>query len=270
MAAKYPKIPLGSLTAGDNPRQGPFRLSDLKKSIQRVGLRTPLEVRSLGGGMYAVVNGSRRLHALSSLQREGVEVPGLDYDEIPCILIDDEKEDVPAVMLAANVQAELPPSQVGEAMVKILEQEFWSLSEVAGAAGKTPAQASLLIQLAKAPQVIRDKVDSGKMSLSAFKRVAGAGQETLDEIAEMDGKITVARAKRKAQEVKDRKRPDQDTIPVPEEKEVIVRLHEVRRELARIVAGPLSARERHVLWEINRLSRSVQAEDTPEEDQDNE
>lgn len=250
-------VALEALFVEDNPRGDIHDTTGLQGSISLVGLLTPLHVRELvdeaGRGEYEVVSGARRLTALKALARDGVPVPNLMYSEIPCILVEQDEEDIPALKLAANLHEDLPPSKVGQYFIETLLAEQWTDVKLARAYGVSTARARLFMLLAQADPTVRKKVDSGEMSLTAFKTLSAASPEVQRETVKTDGKVTVAKAK-KAVKDSQSKRQDGFTDFVQDEPSILEILHNVKTALEMVTGMPdLGPREQYVLDQIRQL-----------------
>jgi len=257
-------VPLNKLVSRGNPRGRLSNLEQLVLSIATVGLRTPLEVMpdEESEGKYRVLSGHRRRSALSSLKRQGVEVPDLNYNAIPCIVREagddsflEDENDITLIQLASNAFEEIPPSQLGKAIKQALINGGWTEVDVANIIGIRPARARLLVQLTDAPANIRQKIDSGEMSVSAFHHWLNASSELREEIASSDEPIS-ARQMRDA--VRDERNaelnPGADDL-VPESFAVVVTLNEIKDKLRTIVEmETLNVRERALLRDVRNLA----------------
>lgn len=89
-------LPLRLLQPGTAARLRPTAaLQELSASIRQVGVLQPLTVRK-NGGQYVVVSGNRRLTA--------ARMAGLT--EVPCILMDPDRQDPALIALTENLQRE--------------------------------------------------------------------------------------------------------------------------------------------------------------------
>lgn len=258
-------VKLGRLTAKDNPRGSAHDNTELADSIRLVGLLTPLLVREGDGGWFKVLNGGRRLSALRALRADGAVIPWLDYDEIPCYPastykgLDPTDADWTVLKVAANLQRPLPPSKVGKAIAEIMVSERWTLERAGKAIGEAPRRAQLLVHLSYEERDVQRKVDSGKMSLSAYAVFRNSRQEAQEAIMDRET-VTVVQARTEARRPVDN---GQDTldVAVPDSVAILSDLKRMRNTLKahrahwRDVSSmdTLSAQELFVLEEIHEL-----------------
>ena len=141
-----------------NPRGEVTDTTDLQASMRIGGQRTAIKVHALPDGTYGVVHGHRRTVAARALDWEFIDAdivdPGLD---------------VLADMLACNVHEDVKPSRLGKALQELAVERKYTLERAAMVAGLKVDKAQLLIDLTIAPESVQRRVDSGEMSLSAWK-----------------------------------------------------------------------------------------------------
>lgn len=162
-----------------NPRGAIHDTTSLQNSMALVGQEMP--VKAFAGpafnvpeGSYGVVNGHRRITAARAL----------GWQEIDADLIDAPatEADLLALMIASDVTEPFKPSELGRAMAELAQQHQWGIEKVAAVRGLKAATAQLYIDLAFAPESVQRRVDSGEMSLSAW-RILRDKPETVKEAA---------------------------------------------------------------------------------------
>jgi len=136
-------------------------VEDLARSIERVGLLHPLVVRREGDG-YVVVAGVRRYLALVSL----------NYEEVPCVVIDGKAQEMDAITIHENIHRE---------SVNVVEEARWlermhkkyhiSVTDLARMIGKSHAYVSQRLKLLSCDPYIVECVEQGKMSFSVGREL---------------------------------------------------------------------------------------------------
>jgi len=235
-----------------NVRGGVTDTTDLQLSIRTLGLRAPLEVKPVDEhGFYELRQGHRRLAALKALFNAGTEVPNITYEAVPCVVneSDQEIDTERLIQIAGNLAEPLPPSKIGAALYEVVRNNQWPIERAARACGYTVPMAELLVRLAtEAPESLRQKIDKGELSLSAYKRIMNTTVDIQETVADIDGHVTIERAVNTSR----RKRNDDNQA---EEalisNDFVERLNQVKHELEQICLMPtLSRREKFALLEI--------------------
>lgn len=141
---------------GDNVRTQLGDLSELKRSIETIGLLQPLVVQTDIAG-YILVCGHRRLAACKEVGR--LEVPVMVVD------VQSEAERL-AVMLAENVaRRSLSPVEIGQACQRLRDEHDVNQFEIADLLGCSQGYVSKCIQLLDMPKEIQELVHQGKMGV---------------------------------------------------------------------------------------------------------
>lgn len=199
-------IPLGEMIGNPRDPREQKDSTSLQESIKLSGLLQPL--RGYYDSMlekYIVVVGNTRLTALRELKKAGVEVPDLDWDKIP--FMQDKapvhEDDVLVQAVAANVQKELRPVEKGKALARLMLGERIPFLKACQHFGLTPAQGQDYLALVEAPPAIQAKVNRGEVSMSAWKSLRAAPVEVQEAVAEVEGRVTVDKAKRIAAKAKE-------------------------------------------------------------------
>ncbi|TYP79459.1 ParB/RepB/Spo0J family partition protein [Paenibacillus methanolicus] len=141
----------------DQPRYqfGEEALQELMRSIEEIGLLSPIKVRDTGDGRYKIIYGNRRYKASVMLGKE----------TIPCIVTDvtDETE-IYLEQIAENLTREgFSPIEEAEAFNKLLNGGKFnsSVKFLAGKLGKTEAYIKNKCELLKFGKAVKKLIVSG-------------------------------------------------------------------------------------------------------------
>jgi len=177
-----------------NPRGRIVDTTDLQDSMRIAGQRDAIEVYA-NGDRYIVCDGHRRITAARALGWDTIRavVKGdlSGRDEVS-LLVD---------MLATNVRENFKPTALGRAICKVSLDNRWGLERAAKLCGLEVDRAQLLVDLLAAPDAVQRRVDSGEMSLSAWKVLRDKPRETQERAADLP-KPTVAAVRQVAREEK--------------------------------------------------------------------
>lgn len=147
-----------------NPRGVGYQSTDLKESMAEEGQKEPIRGFLNADGKLFVLNGNRRVTAARALKWKTVKAiiqpPGKD-DTLLAQLSD---------MLASNVNQPVSPLHMSNALHKLVSGGM-AIHRAARIAGMKPEYAQLLVDLQNAPLSIRNRVDAGEMSMSAWKLI---------------------------------------------------------------------------------------------------
>lgn len=156
-------IPLNKLTAWEgNVRktQNKASLDELAASIKAHGLLQSLVVRK-DGKKYAVVTGSRRLAALTTLQKLGDIEQSF---EVPCQVIERDANATELSLAENAVREDMHPADQFEAFRELIDKGK-SLADVAAAFGITEAVVIRRLKLARVSPVILAAYRAEKLDL---------------------------------------------------------------------------------------------------------
>jgi ParB family transcriptional regulator, chromosome partitioning protein len=131
----------------------PQALQGLTQSIKSVGLLNPITVKEVSKVHYVIIAGERRYHALKAL----------NYDYIPCQVIDDTQSQNMMRTLSENISREsLHPIDTANYIVEMLEQNPTLLKkDICSTLGKTPSWLTKLISIASLPTPVLTLVKQG-------------------------------------------------------------------------------------------------------------
>ncbi len=134
----------------------PAALEELKTSIVKNGLITPITVRNFGD-RYQLISGERRLRAFKEI----------GYPEIPAYIIIVESDDVMLAMaLIENIQREkLNPVEIGLAYRRLMDDCGLTQDEIADRVGKDRSTIANSLRILKLPAEIKEKLISEELSM---------------------------------------------------------------------------------------------------------
>ena len=144
------QLPIKSIRPNPHQPRKPFSPDDLKElseSIRLYGVIQPITVRRLGGDLYELISGERRLRAaiLAGLLR------------VPSIIVGMSDIDSALVALIENVQrCDLSYLEEAEAYSKLLNNFGYTQEQLAIKLGKNQSTIANKVRLLKLPRVIRD------------------------------------------------------------------------------------------------------------------
>jgi len=131
-------------------------LNELADSIREYGVFQPIIVKKCVKG-YEIVAGERRTKA--------ARMVGLD--KIPAIIKDFTDEEMMDIALLENIQREdLNPIDEAQSVANILSSRNLTQEDFAKKFGKSRSYITNLLGLLRLPDEIKDKVKSGKLSMS--------------------------------------------------------------------------------------------------------
>lgn len=144
------QLPIKSIRPNPNQPRKLFSSDDLKElseSIRTYGVIQPITVRRLGGDLYELVSGERRVRAaiLAGLLR------------VPSIIVGMSNIDSALIALIENVQrCDLTYLEEAEAYNKLLVNFGYTQEQLAIKLGKNQSTIANKVRLLKLPKVIRD------------------------------------------------------------------------------------------------------------------
>ena len=153
-----------------NPRQPRRRfderlLEELIASVRERGIIQPILVRPLGEGRYEIVAGERRWRAAQAAQ----------LHEVPVVVRELDDSTGFEIALVENVQrADLNAIEEAAGYRRLMD-EFQHTQEVLSKlVGKSRSHIANLLRLLELPQVVRDMVVAGDLSMGHARTLVGA------------------------------------------------------------------------------------------------
>lgn len=159
------------------PRQhfDPEALEELKKSIEEVGVLTPVIVQKIGE-RYQMIAGERRLHA-SRLAKKTT---------IPCIIRDANSEDLLKIALIENIQREdLNDIELARAFEKLRDDFFLTQSEIAQKVGKSRSVVANTLRLLELSQNLQEAVRKGDITSGHARALLALDEGKREKVLEI-------------------------------------------------------------------------------------
>lgn len=209
-----------------NPRTH-FDTVGLQQSMRLIGQDVPIKVFSgpaldVPEGYYGLIDGQRRLTAAKALSWKEIRIEVLPAP--------DTLADLLALMLASDVTEPFRPSELGRALAQLARDHLWGIEKVAAVRGLKASEAQLLVDLAFAPPEVQQRVDSGEMSLSAWKVLRDKPESVKIAAASLE-KPTKAAVRRLTQEKPGIGVFDAIQATAASEPELLIALNDVRLKL---------------------------------------
>lgn len=159
-----------------NPRGKITDTTDLQASMRLVGQRTPVQVYERNS-RYVPIDGHRRITAARAMGWQTINAEIVETPEGEAKLLEQ--------MLAANVRQEMKATALGRAIQRLAIGHKRGVERVAKICGIDPQRAHLLVDLLNAPESVQRRVDSGEMSIGAFRDLRHKPAEVQEKIAAM-------------------------------------------------------------------------------------
>lgn len=143
-------------------------IEELKDSILKNGIITPITVRKLSSGYYQIVAGERRWRA--------ARLAGLT--EIPAVIVEADDRRAFEVALIENLQREdLNPIEEASGYKTLMEEYGLTQEEVAEQVGKSRPAVTNAMRLLKLPAAVMDMVAEGILSSGHARTLLPLGDE---------------------------------------------------------------------------------------------
>ena len=140
-------------------------IAELAESIERRGVLQPILVRDVGGGKYELVAGERRWRAAQRAR----------LHRIPALVREFDESTTAEVALIENVQREnLNALEEADAYAQLIERFAHTQDAVAKLVGKSRSYVTNLLRLRDLPELVRDMVRAGELSMGHARAIAGA------------------------------------------------------------------------------------------------
>lgn len=152
-------------------------LQELVKSIDAIGLITPLTVRKSSGNLYLVIDGHRRLEALRRLYGQNAE----EY-HVPVLVREVDNADAVVLSLAANiVRLPLHPADQYKAFAKMLDEGL-EREEIARRFNLDLKAVERVLALGKVIPAALSLYRDGQIDAETIKLFASCSQERQAEV----------------------------------------------------------------------------------------
>ena len=157
------ELPLREIIPGRNYRSEVGDITELVESIREHGLLQPIRVRPTSGGLYQIIAGHRRYEAHRRLKAKTIQaVVALESDEQTAVQ-----------NLVENLQREdLRPIEVAQGVRELVSAYNMSIEQMSQALSKSASQVRTWIRLARLPDSVLDKLQSGESGTQQVRGVA--------------------------------------------------------------------------------------------------
>lgn len=171
------KIPLQKLVANPYQPRKIFEdeaIEELAQSIREHGIIQPIVVRKKGS-KYEIVVGERRFRAAKLA----------NLNEIPAIVKEMSEEQMMEVAILENLQREdLTPIEEAEAYQSLIEKLNFTQEDLAKRLGKSRPHITNHIRLLQLPDVVRQMVNDGQLSMGHGRTLLGLkNKKRIPEVA---------------------------------------------------------------------------------------
>src|SRR3989338_9613809 len=159
-------------------------MRELSQSIRKYGLLQPLLVRKVADG-YEIIAGERRWRA--------AKMAGLN--KVPVIIQQLKQREVLEVSLIENIQREdLNCIEEALAFQRLVDEYGYTQTVIAERVGKDRSHIANTLRLLNLPQVVKDALVNGKISMGHARAVLSLAsseekEKTLDEV--LEGRLSV-------------------------------------------------------------------------------
>ncbi|SOC39396.1 ParB/RepB/Spo0J family partition protein [Ureibacillus acetophenoni] len=171
------KLPLQKLVANPYQPRKIFEdeaIEELAQSIREHGIIQPIVVRKKGS-KYEIVVGERRFRAAKLA----------NLNEIPAIVKEMSEEQMMEVAILENLQREdLTPIEEAEAYQSLIEKLNFTQEDLAKRLGKSRPHITNHIRLLQLPDVVRQMVNDGQLSMGHGRTLLGLkNKKRIPEVA---------------------------------------------------------------------------------------
>ncbi len=171
----------------EQPRQAfaEESLEELAKSIKEKGILQPITVRKCSEDEFEIVAGERRFRA--------AQMAG--HVEVPAIIIEANDQQALELALIENIQrSDLNPMEEAEAYEQLMNEYGLTQAQVADRVGKMRATVANVLRLLHLPEIVRNYVRKGQLTLGQAKALMSLeDQKAMEKLAEraVQGNLTV-------------------------------------------------------------------------------
>ena len=131
-------------------------IGPLAKNIERFGLLVPLLVKANGGDRFEVIDGNRRLEALTSIDADPTRL-------ITCVLGNETEASIGAALSANVMRAAMNPIDEYEVFMQMIAEGV-KPKEIAKTFGKKLKEIQQILALANLDEQIKEAIREGKLS----------------------------------------------------------------------------------------------------------
>lgn len=191
-----------------NPRGTVSNTVTMQRHLEEEGQHDPIQVAIGADGRYKLIDGERRC----------VAARALGWSKIEAVIVEVDLTDENAVreaMLASDVRENYTYSQRGKTLARMQLDQRYPLSRLMVIGGFASIdEVNLVISLASAPESVQKRVDSGELSLTAWRLLRNQPRQV--QVQAANGTKTRVRDVRKV--IAGAKNPEgQSALPVFDE-----------------------------------------------------
>jgi len=165
-------IPVGQIARNPFQPRHEFKtedLAELQESLKASGLLQPITVRRRHGkDGFELIAGERRLRAAKAL----------GWREIPAIIKEIEDKTLLSLALIENLQrTDLNPIEEGEGYRQLVQEFALTHQQIAETVGKDRTTIANMLRLLQLPDMVRDLLQEGHLSMGHAKVLLGLDDE---------------------------------------------------------------------------------------------
>ena len=182
------QIPLDKIISGKQPRErfDEESLLGLMQTMREYGQQEPIHVLPLGGDMYSLLTGGRRVRAA---RKAG-------WTAVAAIVEEGElsKADVLVRQIIENAQREdLTPWDKANAINLLIKETGWNATQTAAKLGFANSTITKLLSLLSLPAAIQERLRAGEIPATAaydLSRINDAGEQDMLASQVANGELT--------------------------------------------------------------------------------
>jgi len=204
----------------------PKAMDELANSIKEKGIIQPLVARKISDQKFEIIAGERRWRA--------AQIAGLH--EVPVILKTLSNKDTLEVAIIENIQREnLNPIEEAEAYQRLAQEFNLTQQQIAEKVGKERATIANSMRLLSLPKVVRELVQSGKLSGGHAKVLLGLeNSELIEDLAKKIEKesLSVRKTEKEVAKLKEKKQVS-SKVPTEENSQAYKQAQKLSEDLQR-------------------------------------
>ena len=157
------ELPLSEIIPGRNYRSEVGEIQELVESIREHGLLQPIRVRPTPGSLYQIIAGHRRFEAHRRLGAKTIQA----------VIAPESDEQTAVQNLVENLQREdLRPIEVAQGVRELVSAYDMTIEQMSRALSKSASQVRTWIRLARLPDSVLEKLQSGESGTQQVRGVA--------------------------------------------------------------------------------------------------